>query len=117
MHLRVRLGGGVSAHGTGRDRALRAESEFARQQFVRAARVHHQHDEVGLRSADLEAEAAAFDPHRRRRRPSSPFLAAEKVALPYLPPNTNAAVFSPGTITMQWAFSSRSRGMPLSGRS
>src|SRR6202044_3557613 len=35
--------------------------------------------------------------------------------LPYLAPNTKAAVLSDGTITMQCAFSSSSSGMPLSG--
>src|SRR5688572_12217440 len=39
----------------------------------------------------------------------------ETYPFPYLPPTTNAAVFSSGTITMQYAFSSSSAGMPLSG--
>ena len=34
---------------------------------------------------------------------------------PYLPPTRKAAVFSEGTMTMQWAFASMSFGMPLSG--
>src|SRR5579859_7816220 len=39
----------------------------------------------------------------------------DKYPFPYLPPNTKAAVFRFGTITMQWACSSSSCGMPLSG--
>src|ERR1035438_1073315 len=47
--------------------------------------------------------------------PSPPLLRHDKYPLPYLPPTRKAAVFIPGTITMQWAFSSKSCGIPLSG--
>src|SRR5579863_6761852 len=42
-------------------------------------------------------------------------LRQDRYPLPYFAPKKKAAVFKPGTITMQWAFSSNSCGMPLSG--
>src|ERR1035437_6849247 len=47
--------------------------------------------------------------------PEPLLLRQDKYPFPYLPPTMKAAVLSPGTMTMQCAFSSRSCGIPLSG--
>ena len=70
LHLRVRLSGRRASHRARGDGAFRAQRELARKQFVRATLVHYQHDQVRLGSADLEADAAALNANRARRRPS-----------------------------------------------
>src|SRR5579862_3194651 len=47
--------------------------------------------------------------------PGPTLLRQEIYPLPYFPPTTNAAVLRSGTITTQWACSSISCGIPLSG--
>src|ERR1035438_1422667 len=47
--------------------------------------------------------------------PEPLLLRQDRYPFPYLPPTRKAPVLSPGTITMQCAFSSRSCGIPLSG--
>jgi Flp pilus assembly protein TadB len=51
VQLRIRLGCGRASHGACRDGAFRAQRERALQQ-LRAAFTHHQHDQVGRRTAD-----------------------------------------------------------------
>ena len=47
--------------------------------------------------------------------PARVLLRHDTNPFPYFAPTTKAAVFRSGTSTMQWAFSMRSSGMPLSG--
>src|SRR6266404_582901 len=47
--------------------------------------------------------------------PAPPSLRQNRYPLPYFPPMMKAAFFTPGTITMQCAFSSNSCGMARSG--
>ena len=70
-HLSVGLSGRRSSHRTGGNGAFRSQSELTRKQFVRSPLVHHQHDQVRRRSANLETYAAALNADRARRRPAS----------------------------------------------
>ena len=85
MHLGIGLGGCRASHRTGRHGAFRAERELTLKEFVRAAFAHYQHDQVSGTSADLEADAAAFDAHGAGRRPTASALApAGQVSLAVL---------------------------------
>ena len=74
VHLRVGLCRCRASDRACRDGSFRAQRELARKQFVGSAFVHHQHDQVGRRSADLESDAPAFDADRARRGPAGPTL-------------------------------------------
>src|SRR3954454_15498351 len=85
MHLRIGLRGGRTSHRACRNRTFRSQSELAGKQFVRAALVHDQHDEIGLRASYLETDTTAFDTHGCRSGPSRrALIAAGEVALAVL---------------------------------
>src|ERR1700730_11142993 len=88
MQLCVRLSRGRAAYGSGSHRALSAEGELTGKQLVRSPFVHHQHDQVRLRAANLEAHAAALNADGGRRRPAvAALVPAHQISLSILPAN------------------------------
>ena len=75
---------------------LTSESEFRiAQKPLRPGLVHDQHHDVGLLTADLEADAPAFHTNRGRRAPCSRF-AAGREPLTELGADDESALFQPG---------------------
>ena len=59
-----------ATHGPGRNGSIATEGEFGREQPVHAFCIHHQHEGIGLRAADLEPEASALHPDGAGSRPA-----------------------------------------------
>src|SRR5690348_14803459 len=97
MHLRVRLRRRSASHRSGRYRTLGTQSELTGKQFVGAALVHHEHDQVRLRSADLEADATAFNPDSPRSRPArAAFTPAGDISLAIFAANQEGGCLQAG---------------------
>ena len=97
MKLRIGFRCGCTAYRAACDRCIGSQSEFAREQFLRARLAVHQHDDIGLRSADLESDAAAFDANRSRSGPAHPtLLAAKHKALAILGADDERALLQAG---------------------
>jgi hypothetical protein len=92
----IRLRRGLPAYGTGRYGSISTPCEFALQKMLHSAVVHHQHDDIGGLSADLEAKTATLNAHRRRRSPPhSGFIPAHGVTPAILAAYTDGAALHP----------------------
>src|SRR5207248_5960271 len=80
--VKVRVGGGRPSYRARRYRGIGAQSKLARKQLFGPAFTHHEHNGVGFFTADLEAEAAAFNGHAGRRGPAAPGTGAAQNVTP-----------------------------------
>src|SRR5688572_19639964 len=71
LHQRLGVGGSLCSHGACHCGPFTANGELAAlHELFGTGLVHHQHDDVGFASADLEAEATALKSDRGGSRPS-----------------------------------------------